>query len=363
MSAIRRRGLALFGFAWLAAASVARGDDPARATAYGSASSSRGRTTRTTDGSGTSAASGAADQDVRKEVERLRAQLAEPSQERKASAATALIALGEPALPCIVEIYQSSLGTEAVWLTWVLRDIGGDAAIDALVHKADVPQPDLQATILESLSRFDDPRGLAVAAKLAATGRGDVKRSAFLLLEKSTDPATTPVFVKGLADSDTWVRESSERALRNAIQRGESLFVAIAEPLPRASDQVAESIVRLLAMTRDPRAPSRIESALTRDRMETRVAALHALVWAGDARVADSIQPLLDDAEPIVRRESIRALAKLGAHGTTPAIIGKLRDSDEDVRVAAHDGLATLTGQDLGMDVAAWLRWWSKADR
>ena len=305
----------------------------------------------------------AVDPELRGAVDRLRLLLRDGNRERKEDAAQDLAKIGVAAVPLLLEAYDASVAPESTWLTWVLRDIGDERAIDAFVRKLPTSSSELQATILESLGIFDDPRVVQAAARVATSGHGDARRAAYRLLADRPDSVSTPIFVRGLRDSDSWVREASEDGLRAAIACKEPVFALIADLVHGADDDTVEPILRLLALTKDPKASTRIESALSRERPETRRTAIQSLVWLGDARTGAAIQKLLDDSDSGVRREAINALARLGTQAAFRGIIERLHDPVDDVRIAAHDALATLAHQDLGMNPADWLNWWATAER
>ncbi|MBI3844751.1 MAG: HEAT repeat domain-containing protein [Planctomycetes bacterium] len=348
------RGLVALGVV----ASAAFADSPTRAVApVGAAARSLSTTTRDP------ATGRAVDPELKSTVDRLRQQLRDGNRERKEDAAGDLAKLGVAAVPLLLEAYDASVAPESTWLTWVLRDIGDERAIDAFVRKLPASNSDLQSTILESLGNFDDPRVPQAAARVATSGHGDARRAAYRLLAERPDSTSTPIFLRGLRDADSWVREASEDGLRAAIARRESVFSPFSNLLSSADDDAAEPILRLLALTKDPKAPARIETALSRERPETRRTAIQSLVWLGDVRSGAAIQKLLDDSDCGVRREAINALARLGTRTAFRGIVDRLRDPIDDVRIAAHDALAALTHQDLGMKPADWLTWWATAER
>lgn len=299
------------------------------------------------------------DTSLRKEVDRLRLFIRESSRGRKEEAAAALTKLGRPAVPYLLEIYESCATEERPWLTWVLRDIGDPRALGSMLSKLGQAEGDLKVTILQSLGRFDDPRVFEAVAPFAAAGNPQLRRRAYEILASRNDPRATPILLTGLSDEDDWVRESSEDALRSVIGAGTNLFAPLASLLSRVDDSAAEPIVRLLAATRDPGAIEPICETLGREEPKVRRAAVRALGRLDDRRASESLEQSLDDADAVVRREAIASLARLREKDAFLAIVERLADPVPEVRAAARRALVSLSDHDEGNDRTGWVRWWS----
>jgi HEAT repeat protein len=63
------------------------------------------------------------------------------------------------------------------------------------------------------------------------------------------------------------------------------------------------------------------------------------------------LKALLDDADPLVRSEAVRALAQIGDAAAIPALSEKLKDPQAAVRLHAAQGLARL-GSKAGAEAA-----------
>ncbi|MBI1849581.1 MAG: HEAT repeat domain-containing protein [Planctomycetes bacterium] len=299
---------------------------------------------------------------VRAEVDRLRSCLADRSADRKEEAAAALTALGRPAVPYLLDIYEHSVSPEVIWLTWVLRDIGDLRAVDAFVKRLPGSEAALQAALLDSLKRFHDPRAFDAAASLAASAKGEAKQRAFELVAQSGDPRATPILLRGLLDSNGWVREASEDALRATIDSGAG--AALIDPLTReitfASDDVVESIVHLLSRIHDTRVVEPIAEVLDRENPRPRRIAVRSLAQLEDRRAAEPLTRALADEDALVRCEALRALARIRQREAFPLIVERLVDPESPVRVAARAALVNLAGVDKGTQREAWIRWWAQ---
>ena len=67
-----------------------------------------------------------------------------------------------------------------------------------------------------------------------------------------------------------------------------------------------------------------------------------------------ALLPLLRDRDPLVRRETVEALAECGTHKSIPALLAVLGDPDWSVREHARLALRRMTAEDEG-----WRKWWS----
>jgi hypothetical protein len=89
---------------------------------------------------------------------------------------------------------------------------------------------------------------------------------------------------------------------------------------------------------------------------------------------AEGVAALLEDKGAAWRQAAAQACALQRRRAHVPALIGLLRDDDEDVAQAAHRALRSLTGRDFGpaagalesqrdRAVAAWRAWWDKQSK
>jgi hypothetical protein len=67
------------------------------------------------------------------------------------------------------------------------------------------------------------------------------------------------------------------------------------------------------------------------------------------------------ESEPSIRVEAALALGHYPENRVLNALIAGLDDNELAVNRAAHQSLATLTGQDFGLDRAAWVDWQSRS--
>jgi len=95
---------------------------------------------------------------------------------------------------------------------------------------------------------------------------------------------------------------------------------------------------------------------------ERRVEGVQGLANLKHWPAESAVLRLLDDASPLVRREAVLALRRLGGARTIPRFIALLDDASWEIRQNAWLGLRIMTGEDFdGTDQQAWEKWWTES--
>lgn len=152
----------------------------------------------------------------------------------------------------------------------------------------------------------------------------------------ANEPAYIALFEDNADDEDPSVRAAAMRGLAN---HGE----------PHHVPMLATGLA-------DPDKLVRLEAARGMQRLHNPVAVTPLL----DAlREPDSLRSpaLRGEPEAEVRAEAAAALGQYAESRVVEALIAALRDESLAVNRAALQSLRTLTGQDLGLDHAAWVDW------
>jgi aminopeptidase N len=145
--------------------------------------------------------------------------------------------------------------------------------------------------------------------------------------------------IKPLALRDDSYLVESEAARALGRTRQAAAFDLLVDLLDRPSwfDVVRAGAIDGLATLRDDRAVP-ILSADVRYGHPTRVRRAAAMALpkiAGDRRTRETLELLLDDRDPLLRIDAVRALAELGDSKARPALRDRL-DTDTDPRVRRH---------------------------
>lgn len=110
---------------------------------------------------------------------------------------------------------------------------------------------------------------------------------------------------------------------------------------------------KLGALATDPNAPAKV-----------RVVAINGLGLVPSPESAAVLAELVHSPDALAKRSAAILLVHQDPAIAVPALIGALRDPDENTRANARESLRTLArGRDLGDDAGAWQRWWAERSR
>ncbi len=107
---------------------------------------------------------------------------------------------------------------------------------------------------------------------------------------------------------------------------------------------------------------SRFTALLRSSVPERRVEGIQGLANLKHWPAENALLPLLEDASPVVRREVVLALGRLGGVRTIPRFIALLDDPSWEIRQNAWLSLRVMTAEDFGStDKHAWEKWWTES--
>ncbi len=141
------------------------------------------------------------------------------------------------------------------------------------------------------------------------------------------EPLYMQLFADGLRDPDPGVRLASARAIAN--------------------HGVPSQAMSLVPLLKDDNQDVRLEAAKGLQRLH-------------EPKVVDALLERLDpkkEPQPEVRAEIAEALGQYAEGRVVQALIAALDDNRLSVNRRAEASLRTLTGNDLGLDRGAWVRW------
>jgi HEAT repeat protein len=176
-----------------------------------------------------------------------------------------------------------------------------------------------------------------------------------------TISAAMPGLDQDLRDPDPKVRrnaiaelastEDADPATLLAASRDANVDVALAgtEGLGALYRDGKLGADQLVARATDANAPAKV-----------RVVAINGLGLVPSPESATALAELVQSSDDYAKRSAAILLVHQDPAIAVPALIGALRDSDENTRSNAHESLRTLArGRDLGDDAGAWQRWWA----
>jgi HEAT repeat protein len=128
------------------------------------------------------------------------------------------------------------------------------------------------------------------------------------------------------------------------------LFQALKDPDPARADAAFDA---LLFDRADAIADLAEAYGLFRKEPVLRFCVIQLLGFTEDPRAIPHVMEALRDPDPSVRAEACRALEDLRARDATQALLERSQDLDPNVREAARDALAALSGDGGGMSGAS----------
>ncbi|RMH41630.1 MAG: HEAT repeat domain-containing protein [Deltaproteobacteria bacterium] len=222
--------------------------------------------------------------------------------------------------------------------------LGDRAAVPALVRLFRDPNPRVRAEAVDALGNLEavDAADILISElRRGALKRDFRERVAFALgkLGRAGDARAVTVLVETLADPR--LRAAATEALRVA---GRAAVPALVRHLDGELAGDPASAVALLRDAADPAATDALVRELGRGRV-SRGLVLDALGAAGDRRALVPVLTLLDDADPAVRRQAMRALRPLLDAPAADVLIGAMDDDDPEVRSLAAEYLGILASR------------------
>jgi hypothetical protein len=145
----------------------------------------------------------------------------------------------------------------------------------------------------------------------------------------ASDPLYVQLFTDNVKDTDPGVRAAAARGL--------------------GTHGSPEHVPLLVERLKDEDPSVRVEAARALQRLHNPVA-------------IDPLLAALDhdkEPEPNVRLEAASALGQYAENRVVEQLIHSLQDDNLAVNLTTQDSLRTLTGQDFGLDIAAWQAWYN----
>ncbi len=269
-------------------------------------------------------------------------------------AATALVGIGPPAIPAIIEALsaeQAVVRLRAADSLWFFGAEQAQPAVAALFQRLDDPDAAVRRTAAYVLG-WIAPKAENLVTEMVRLTRDadpDVRKQAMSTLEGMERQEAIPLdaLLPLLNDPDSDVRAEVLGLLDHRVPSA-IIEPAIRKLLQAPESSARESAARMLArIGREAKwaAPALVELLKDEDSM-VRYAAVESLAEIGPeaASVCSALVELLKDERSEVRADAIEALGNIGpaAEEATTAIVWLLNDQGEYVRPNAVTALAKI---------------------
>ena len=257
-----------------------------------------------------------------------------------------------------------------------------DADVDTLVYRLRTLRVDVVPYLIQRFhSAEEKPVKEALTSALAAIGdtratpallalfqkTQDVDEKVKLLatLQRLADPEVLPALVPLLEAKNRRLRISVTAMLIGFARRPDQAADLVGEldrSIPAATDALKQRIIELLRKTRLRTGAPLLESLLDEPSQRLRRSAINALgMIAAPASAKRKLRNLLQQGEPVDRREAALALGRLRDTEAIPLLIRLLADNEEDkhLRDSAFWALRKATGMRLAPIQRQWQSWWN----
>ena len=266
------------------------------------------------------------------------------------STAEALSHLGSAVRPLIPQIVSSLDGAKPEVLTIAVAALAQwiGTADDELILALDVPQALANATVIEACGQLG-ARGIAFLIKATGHERSRIRINAIAGLGRlgKTDPEPALRCLENIEQTDPVpdTRTAAKHAMLAIVAREK---VAAVDALPKNIPDFEERKLSASEL-REYEAVIDLDQmiyALQDGRDHVKINAARSLAVKGGkaGRAAKAMGLNLRDSSMAVRRDTAKALAKLGdaAIGAAPDLVGALGDKEDEVAEAAAEALDVL---------------------
>jgi HEAT repeat protein len=220
-----------------------------------------------------------------------------------------------------------------------LSRIADPAAFSALRELVHDSASDVRDNVAEALASCGGVSALPDLLELLRDPERNVRNSAAYRLESLADISAIPALLAALNDEDDQVGAKAAKALDRIADPTfiPDLTLALGNESSLVRHYVSDAIRRFGSA-----AVPTLREAMHHENRRVRAEALKLLSTLGDETDVPRFLAALGDASAAVRFYAVRALGNTKAPEVTAAVIGRLRDDDEDVRREAAEAVQTL---------------------
>jgi HEAT repeat protein len=225
----------------------------------------------------------------------------------------------------------------------ILAYLGSSAGLDAFLAALNDSDERIVESAIQGLPFMDDPRAFE-ALLTAAKSPNEKTRAAGMrsLAQCADDMRANAYLLKGLGDSDPWVRYYACQSLGKLAF--EPAAEAIVKLLEDDAGQVRVAAVEALSCLRSDLAIAALKSAVTDADRDIQRAAIVGLGVAKHAAALPLILGAAQSADPATRLVAVAALASFRSAEVLAALEAAAVDPDESVRTATVGFLGAMQG-------------------
>jgi HEAT repeat protein len=212
------------------------------------------------------------------------------------AALTALVRIGEPAVPALLTAARSDHGALRAFGIYGLARIGKGYGADQVTDLALDPSSEVRAQVAAALEALGDAKGYATLATLADDHVIRVRAAAIHALGAIDHPDATGRIVAALFDP---YPAPGNEAIRAIVEKGPAAVPALQKALISAPAHVAIRVCIALAWIGDPGANGALVRLLAATDPRVVQGAIYALAATGDASTVRALKVLRDPKRTI----------------------------------------------------------------
>ncbi len=252
------------------------------------------------------------------QASQLLAQLQASQFEQDTQTRTAILALGDTAIPALEKALTAKEPQMRQFAIPILAELDAAQTVPALIENARHGDPATRASAIDALGKMGKIAAISSMIRAMGDGNVELRRSAASALGELHAMEAIPTLIPALGDSDPKVSELAWRSLQDIC----------AEDLPQ------DSAVWITWWT------------------------IHQTqVELPPAQRIATLRDKLHDADSWVRAFAALELGHYRDPGIVGSLAALLTDQEPQVRRYAHRALAEVTGVDFGTDDRKWTAW------
>jgi len=257
----------------------------------------------------------------------------------RSEVAEAILAVGSPALPLLVQQLTGGSPAARVSAALLIGAIGDPRGAPALIEALSSHDSELVITAARALAALADHGAIDSLLELFGHPHVGVRQAAIAAVNSLDADASRLRLLPLLAAANPSVRECAVRSV--GYFAADSCATSLLEALTDEAEEVRRAAIEQLPLIDDPRSTPALLEALTGEAPRNRAAAAHALRLCDDGRADAALIDALDDEHAWVRYFAAESLAYRGTPAETLEAVARA-DAAPHVRIAALRALSRL---------------------
>jgi HEAT repeat protein len=224
-----------------------------------------------------------------------------------------------------------------------LAKIKGHVNIQLLCSLLQDPELDVQSKAVDVIIAQRQPETIKYLVEVLKDESEYARRSAVEVLNEIGDADSVKYLLDAIKDEDWWVRSRAGDALSKI--GGPKVIEAVLTLVQDEDEEIRRSAVEILNSTKDERAVNHLIKATQDKDWWVKERSADALAEIGDKRALPALRQMLS-GDPRSIPAGIRALAKLGDHGSVSSLVKLLASPEREIKIEAVKALSSLTEED-----------------